>query len=47
MDREIIIGLTDQRRDRQMDRWTNGWINGWTIFLSCTDAIDTSVNDDL
>ena len=36
--------------DGQMDQWTSGWTyewtNGWTMFLSYTDAIDASENDD-
>ena len=32
--------------DGQMDRPTDGWTNGWTLFLSHTDAIDASENND-
>ena len=29
-----------------MDGPMDGWTNGWTMFLSYTDAIDASKNDD-
>ena len=38
-----VDGWIDQWTDRPTDRWTNGW----KMFLSYTDAIVTSENDDL
>ena len=32
--------------DEWMDGPMDGWTNGWTMFLSHTDVIDASENDD-